>query len=151
MILYKVFLKTFSKQGYSLFVMKEAENFTTFISEDFTEFPYFTKKQTRLLESVFREIKEKVSKAPKDLYEETRIEIWVPPVLFFPKLERTFLKKLIVLCNSLATNSKMKMSIKSYKTSLKSFLNYKKMRKILKYNLWYQQQCEVSSLDLTEF
>lgn len=151
MILYKVFLKTFSKQGYSLFVVKETENFTTFVSDDSIVFPYFTKKQTRLLESVFREIREKVSKAPDDLYEETRIEIWVPPALFFPKLERMFLKKLITLCNSLATNSKMKMSIKSYKPTLKSFLNYRKMRKILKHDLWYQQQCKISSLDLTEF
>lgn len=151
MITYKIFLKAFSKQGYSLFVMKETENLTFFLSEDFTAFPFFTEKQTRLLDSVFREIREKISKAPNDLREETRIEIWIPPVLFFSKLERKFLRQLITLCNNMATNSKVKISIKSYKPALKSFLVFKKMKQSLKLDAWYSLQCSIPSIDITEY
>lgn len=151
MILYKIFLKEFSKQGCSLLVVKETNDFTTFISNSHILFPYFTKKQTRLLEYVLRELKEKISKAPDDVYEETKIEIWVPPALFFRRTEKKFLRQLTTLCNNMATNSKTRMSIKSYKFSLKSFLVYRKLKKAQKLDSWYSIQCSIPSIDITEY
>lgn len=152
MTVYKIFLKNFSKTGYSLFTVKETKSSTVFLTEDSILFPFFTEKQTRLLESVFREIKVKISNALSlESSEETRIEIWIPPVLFFRKLERAFLRKLIVLCNNLATNSKVKISIKTYKSSIKTYLVFRKLGKISKYDLWYQLQDGIQSLDITEF
>lgn len=152
MIVYKVFLKNFSKTGYSLFTVKETKNFTTFLTEDSALFPFFTEKQTRLLESVFREIRTKISDAlSHDSSEEVRVEVWIPPALFFRKLERRFLKKLIVLCNNLSTNSKVKISIKSYKPTIKSYLAFRKLKQVSKHGLWYQLHDSLQSLDLTEF
>lgn len=151
MITYKIFFKEFSKKGCSLFVVKETNDFTSFLSENFIIFPFFTKKQTRLLDHVLREIKEKISKVPDDLYEEIRIKIWIPPSLFFPKLERKFLKQLTTLCNNLATNSKAKISINSYKPSLKSFLTFRKLKQLSKLDSWYILQSSISSVDITEF
>ena len=152
MITYRILLKIFSKQGYSLLTMKETDDYFVFISEENNIFTYFSEKQTRLLESVLREIREKVSKAPSDIHENVKIEIWIPPSLFFfSKYERLFLKKLTVLCCSLATNSKGVISIKSYKWSVKAFLNYRKMKKTLRHDQWYQLKKSIPDIDITEY
>lgn len=152
MIVYKVFLKEFSKQGCSLFVVKETNDLTMFLSNNHIIFPYFNEKQTRLLEYVLRETKEKLSGTPDDLYEEVRVEIWIPPAIFFySKLERRFLRQLTTLYNNLATNSKTKISIKSYKPALKSFLLYRKMMKASKLDIWYSLQNSIPSINITEY